>query len=74
MLQGNFLSNSKVDVMLSPRPSSNLGLKSGSMLENLGVQPTKAKEVTNQKVVKDSPHAANEKRPANNNSGAPASK
>ncbi|XP_012445502.1 auxin-responsive protein IAA8 [Gossypium raimondii] len=77
--EGNFLSNSKVDVMLTPRPSSNLGLKSVSMLENLGVQPTKAKEVTNQKVVKDSPHAANETRPnhnasVNNNSGAPASK
>ncbi|TYI28280.1 hypothetical protein ES332_A05G233900v1 [Gossypium tomentosum] len=77
--EGNFLSNSKVDVMLTPRPSSNLGLKSGSMLENLGVQPTRAKEVTNQKVVKDSSHAANETRPnhnasANNNSGAPASK
>ena len=33
-----FLSNSKLDVMLSPRPSSNLGLKSGSVLKNLGAQ------------------------------------
>ena len=79
MLQGKFLSNSKVDVMLSPRPSSNLGLKSGYVLENLGAQPTKAKEITNQKVVQDRPHAANETRPnpnasANNNSGAPATK
>ncbi|XVF36530.1 hypothetical protein REPUB_Repub19eG0065700 [Reevesia pubescens] len=76
--EGKFLSNSKVDVMLSPRPSSNLGLKSGSLLENLGAQPTKVKEITNQ-VVQDRPHAANETRPnpnasANNNSGAPATK
>ncbi|KAK8646746.1 hypothetical protein V6N13_120523 [Hibiscus sabdariffa] len=77
--EGNFFANSKVDVVLSSRPSSNLGLKSGSVLENLGAPPTKAKEVSNQKVVKDRSHAANETRPnpnasANNNSGAPATK
>ncbi|XWS14866.1 hypothetical protein CRYUN_Cryun35bG0045500 [Craigia yunnanensis] len=77
--EGKFLPNSKVDVMLSPRPSSNLGLTSGSVLENLGAQPTKAKEIANQKVVQDRLHAANETRPnpnasANNNSGAPATK
>ncbi|KAK8580451.1 hypothetical protein V6N13_143544 [Hibiscus sabdariffa] len=69
--EGNFLANSKVDVMLSSRPLSNMGLKSGSMLENLGAQPTKAKEVTSQKVVKDRTHAANETRP---NPNAPATK
>ncbi|XVF07798.1 hypothetical protein REPUB_Repub06bG0170700 [Reevesia pubescens] len=31
-------------------PSSNLGLKSGSVLENLGAQPTKAKEIIKQVV------------------------
>ncbi|GMI91038.1 indole-3-acetic acid inducible 9 [Hibiscus trionum] len=77
--EGNFFDNSKVDVMLSSRPSSNLGLKSGSMLENFGAQPTKAKEVSNQKVMKDRSHAANETRlnpnaSTNNNSGAPATK
>ncbi|XP_022726831.1 auxin-responsive protein IAA9-like isoform X2 [Durio zibethinus] len=77
--EGKFLSNSKVDGMLSPRPSSNLGLTSGSVLESLGAHPTKAKEITHQKVVQDRPHAANDTRPnpnasANNNSGAPATK
>lgn len=77
--EGKFLSNSKVDVLLSPRPSANLGLKPGSVLENLGTQPTKAKEITNQKAVQDRPLAANETRPnpnasANNNNGAPATK
>ncbi|XVE55658.1 hypothetical protein DITRI_Ditri03aG0176300 [Diplodiscus trichospermus] len=77
--EGKFISNSKVDVLLSPRPSSNLGLNSGSVLENLGAQPTKVEEITNQKVVQDRPRAANETRPnpnvsANNNSGAPATK
>lgn len=65
--------------MLSPRPSSSLGLTSGSVLENLGAQPTKAKEIMNQKVEQDKPRAANETRPnrnvsANDNSGAPATK
>ncbi|KAK8642608.1 hypothetical protein V6N13_011945 [Hibiscus sabdariffa] len=77
--EGNFFANSKVDAVLASRPSSNLGLKSGSMLENLGSPPTKAKEVSNQKAVKDRSQAANETRPnpnasANNNSGAPATK
>ncbi|KAE8716302.1 Auxin-responsive protein IAA9 [Hibiscus syriacus] len=49
--EGKFLSNSKVTVMPSSRPSSNLGLKSGYVLENLGSQSTKAKEVTNRNVV-----------------------
>lgn len=69
--EGNFLANSKVDVMLTSRPSSNLGLKSGSMLENLGTQQTKAKEATNQKVVNDRP---NPNASVKDNSGAPASK
>ncbi|KAG8491913.1 hypothetical protein CXB51_015251 [Gossypium anomalum] len=66
--EGKFLSDSKVDVMLSPRPSS-----------NFGAQPMKAKEITSQNVVHDRPHAADKTRPnpnasANNNSGAPANK
>ncbi|KAL4312773.1 hypothetical protein GQ457_01G027250 [Hibiscus cannabinus] len=74
-----FLSNSKVSVMPSSRPSSNLGLKSGYVLENLGSQSTKAKEITNRNVVQDRTHAANDTKhdpnvTANNNSEAPASK
>ncbi|TYH12026.1 hypothetical protein ES288_A06G033400v1 [Gossypium darwinii] len=66
--EGKFLSDSKVDVMLSPRPSS-----------NFGAQSMKAKEITSQNVVHDRPHAADKIRPnpnasANNNSGAPANK
>ncbi|GKV33519.1 hypothetical protein SLEP1_g42024 [Rubroshorea leprosula] len=76
--EGKFLSNSEVNAMLSPRPTSNLGLKPGSGLENLGAQPTEAKEMATQKVL-DRPHATNETRPnhngsTNNNSGAPATK
>ncbi|PPE01228.1 hypothetical protein GOBAR_DD01722 [Gossypium barbadense] len=66
--EGKFLSDSKIDVMLSPRPSS-----------NFGAQPMKAKEITSQNVVHDRPHAADKTRPnpnasADNNSGAPANK
>ncbi|XP_039071473.1 auxin-responsive protein IAA9-like [Hibiscus syriacus] len=77
--EGKFLSNSKVSVMPSSRPSSNLGLKSGYVLENLGYQPTKTNEITNQNVAQDRPYAAKNTVPdpnvtSNNNSEAPASK
>ncbi|KAE8683315.1 Auxin-responsive protein IAA8 [Hibiscus syriacus] len=77
--EGDFLSNSKVSVMPSSRPSSKLGLKSGYVLENLGPQSTKAKEITNRNVVHDRPHAAKNIMPdpnvtSNNNSEAPVSK
>ncbi|KAE8724996.1 Auxin-responsive protein IAA9 [Hibiscus syriacus] len=78
--EGKFLSNSKVSVMPSSRrPSSNLGLKSGYVLENLGSQSTKAKEITNLNVVQDRPCHANNTMPdpnatTNDNSGAPAIK
>ncbi|RYR47410.1 hypothetical protein HN51_052881 [Arachis hypogaea] len=77
--KGNFLSNSEVNTILSPRPSSNLGLKPGSMLESLGVQQAIKKEVSTTKVGVEKPHAFNETRPslngsANNNSSAPATK
>ncbi|KAB2628703.1 auxin-responsive protein IAA8-like [Pyrus ussuriensis x Pyrus communis] len=69
--------NSEVNLLLSPRPSPNFGLKSGSALENLGTQPPKTKEVAPAKVVQERPHAVNESRPnhnENSTSGAPASK
>nr|KJB64033.1 hypothetical protein B456_010G031600 [Gossypium raimondii] len=61
--EGKFLSDSKVDVMLSPRPSS-----------NFGAQPMKAKEITSQNVVHDRPHAADKTRSFRKNSLASASK
>lgn len=73
MLQGKYLSNSE---LLSPRPAPNLGLKSGSVLENLGAQPTKTKEGITQNSAQESPIAANETRSnpdrsANNSAPAP---
>ncbi|XP_038992143.1 auxin-responsive protein IAA9-like [Hibiscus syriacus] len=77
--EGEFPSNSKVSVMPSSRPSSNLGLISGYVLENLGSQPTKAKEITNRNVVQDRPRATKNtmsapKATSNSNSEAPVSK
>ncbi|KAJ0087287.1 hypothetical protein Patl1_08725 [Pistacia atlantica] len=74
--EGKYLSNSE---LLSPRPAPNLGLKPGSMLENLGAQPAKAKEIATQKAVQERPHVASETRTnhngsANNNGSAPAPK
>ncbi|KAM1775050.1 hypothetical protein ACFX12_044342 [Malus domestica] len=69
--------NSEVNLLLSPRPSPNFGLKSGSALENPGTQPPKTKEVAPAKVVQERPHAVNKSRPnhnENSTSGAPASK
>ncbi|KAJ6953051.1 LOW QUALITY PROTEIN: aux/IAA protein [Populus alba x Populus x berolinensis] len=75
--ESKFLSNSEVNAMLSPRPSPNMGLKPG-MLENLGVQQAKVKEIVAPKAGQERPHAANETRPLRNssanNSSAPAPK
>ncbi|CAK7347314.1 unnamed protein product [Dovyalis caffra] len=74
--EGKFLSNSEVNAMLSPRPSPNMGLKPG-MLENLGVQQAKSKEIGVPQVVQERPHAANETRPlrsSSTNNSAPAPK
>ncbi|XP_027354418.1 auxin-responsive protein IAA9-like [Abrus precatorius] len=77
--EGKFHGNSEANQILSPRPASNLGLKPGSTVENVGTQQTKMKEVATTKVGLDRPHAVNETRPgldgsANNNSSAPATK
>ncbi|XP_023537439.1 auxin-responsive protein IAA9-like [Cucurbita pepo subsp. pepo] len=58
---------------------SNLGLKPGSLLENLGSQMGKVKEASTQKVVQERPQENSETRPsqnetANNNTSAPVSK
>ena len=78
-MQGKYINNAEVNLVLSPRPSANLGLKNGSALENLGNQPAKAKEAAPPKMVQERPRAANETRPTHpgsttNNSSAPASK
>ncbi|KAJ7965852.1 Auxin-responsive protein [Quillaja saponaria] len=77
--EAKFLVNSDVKAVLSPRPSPNLGLKTGSVLENLGAQPAKSKDIAPGKVAHERPHLANETGPshngsANNNSSAPAAK
>ncbi|XP_061351397.1 auxin-responsive protein IAA9-like isoform X1 [Gastrolobium bilobum] len=79
IMQGKFLVNSEANPILSPRPSSNLGLKPGSTLENVGAQPAKMKEVVMPKAGLERPHAVNETIPslndsANNNNSAPATK
>ncbi|XP_027333936.1 auxin-responsive protein IAA8-like isoform X2 [Abrus precatorius] len=76
--EAKLLVNSEVSTKLSPRPS-NVGLKPSSMLDNVGTQQAKAKEIATTNVGLESPHAVNESRPslngsANNNSSAPASK
>ncbi|GAB2293688.1 hypothetical protein Dimus_027901 [Dionaea muscipula] len=43
--ESKFLANPDVDVMLSPRPSSNLGLKSCSVKESPVAQPVKMKDL-----------------------------
>ncbi|KDP41528.1 hypothetical protein JCGZ_15935 [Jatropha curcas] len=77
--EGKFLSNAEVNVMLSPRPSPNLGLKPGSVLENFGSQAAKVKDTVAPKSTQERPDGTNETRPnhsasANNNSSAPATK
>lgn len=78
-MEGKYRANSDVSAVLSPRPSSNFGLKTGSALENLGTQTVNAKEVAQPKILQERPHAANEPRPTHNgaadrNGNAPASK
>ncbi|KAJ8772372.1 hypothetical protein K2173_027549 [Erythroxylum novogranatense] len=76
--EGKYLASSEVGAMLSPRPSSNLGLKQGSAMDNLGAQPNKAKEVVTPKALEERPHASNNTRPncngSSNNNIAPATK
>ncbi|CAI0464130.1 unnamed protein product [Linum tenue] len=76
--EDKFTSDSEVNAMLSPRSSQNLGLKPGSILENLSSQPAKAKEVVGQKPAQERPLVSNDPRANNrssaNNSSAPATK
>ncbi|XP_065861593.1 auxin-responsive protein IAA8-like isoform X3 [Euphorbia lathyris] len=75
--EGKFLSNSEVNVILSPRPSPNMGLKPGSMIENFGAQAAKAKDTAAAKVAQERPLGKNDagmNHIAANNSSAPTTK
>lgn len=72
VIQGKYGINSEVNLVLSPR--SNMGLKTGSTLDNSGTQPAKAKEVATPKMVQERPRATNETRSGLANGNAPASK
>lgn len=72
-----YMTNAEVNLVLSPRPISNLGLKTGSALENIGTQPAKVKEGAPPKIAQERPRPENETRSTPNrsaNSNAPASK
>lgn len=71
------MTNAEVNLVLSPRPISNLGLKTGSALENIGTQPANVKEGAPPKIAQERPRPENETRSTPNrsaNSNAPASK
>ncbi|KAJ7958873.1 Auxin-responsive protein [Quillaja saponaria] len=76
--EAKFPVNSEANAVLSSRPSPNLGLKTGSVLENLGAQSAKVKDLAPVKVAHER-HLANKTGPnrngsENNNSSAPAAK
>nr|XP_011464769.1 PREDICTED: auxin-responsive protein IAA8-like isoform X2 [Fragaria vesca subsp. vesca] len=55
--------NTDVNLLMSPRPSPNLGLKSGSVPENHGTQEPKMKEIVSQKIIQECPQTATETGP-----------
>ncbi|CAN1341157.1 Auxin-responsive protein IAA8 [Linum perenne] len=71
-VQDKLSSKSELNCMLSPRPSQNMGLKPGSVLENLISESAKVKEVVAQKPALERPHVSNDK--GANSSSAPATK
>lgn len=74
VMQGKY-ANTEANMLLSPRPSPNLGLKTGSVLENIGTQEPKMKELAPPKTVQERPHAAKETRPNHTSTNsAPATK
>ncbi|WCJ35649.1 Auxin-responsive protein IAA8 [Euphorbia peplus] len=75
--EGKFLSNSEVNVILSPRSSPNLGLKPGSAIENFGAQAAKAKDTAASKLAQERPLCKNDagtNHITSNNNSAPATK
>ncbi|PON59643.1 AUX/IAA protein [Parasponia andersonii] len=75
--EGKYITDTEVNLVLSPRSLSNLGLKTGSILDNSGTQQAKVKETAPPKIAQERPRAANETRTTHNgsaNTSAPASK
>ncbi|KAK3425692.1 hypothetical protein EUGRSUZ_F02172 [Eucalyptus grandis] len=76
--EAKFMANPEVNVVLSPRPSPNLGLKNGSGLESFGSRPAKVKEIPTAQVAPEKPYSTKETQPNNgsrsNNAGSPAPK
>ncbi|KAF3447445.1 hypothetical protein FNV43_RR12631 [Rhamnella rubrinervis] len=62
------ISNAEVNMMLSPRPSPSLVLRTASALDNTGTQPAKVAEVTPPKMAQERPRAANETKSTQNGS------
>lgn len=76
--EAKFMANPEANVVLSPRPSPNLGLKNGSGLESFGSRPAKVKEIPTAQVAPEKPYSTKETQPNNgsrsNNAGSPAPK
>ncbi|CAL5417949.1 unnamed protein product [Camellia sinensis] len=77
--EGKFAANTEVNAMLSPKATSNLGVKSSIAKSNSGTQLSKLKEVLPQHASQERPRAANDNGPnrtgaPNVNSSAPAPK
>ncbi|GMH13659.1 hypothetical protein Nepgr_015500 [Nepenthes gracilis] len=58
--KGKFLANYEVGAALSPRPPSNLGIKSTTSKETLVTQPAKMKEVASPTAALERPRSVNE--------------
>ncbi|XP_019456586.1 PREDICTED: auxin-responsive protein IAA9-like isoform X1 [Lupinus angustifolius] len=69
--EGKLIVSSDANTILSSRPSLGVGLKPCSMLDNVGAQQAKAKEVATTKATESRPIPNGS---ANNNSSAPATK
>ncbi|KAI4339780.1 hypothetical protein MLD38_024685 [Melastoma candidum] len=70
--EGKFMANSDVNVMLSPKPGTNMGQKAQPGLEGLGPKLGRGKEVS---ALQERPSSGTkESRAANNNGSASASK
>ncbi|KAF8024718.1 hypothetical protein BT93_F1789 [Corymbia citriodora subsp. variegata] len=76
--KAKFMATPEANVVLSPRPSPNLGLKNGSGLESFGSRPAKAKEIPTAQAAPEKPYLTEETQPNNgsrsNNASAPAPK
>lgn len=70
-IQAKLMANPEANVVLSPRPSPNLGLKNCSGPETFGSRPTKVKEIPTAQVA---PETQPNDGSGSNNASAPAPK